>query len=362
MGAGVEARDRIVAALTGTVRGEYGGDARFRLAAVERAFHRETRPRPDARTRHHSPIPGSPARAEEQTRMHFESSAHGSLLVSESVNPCKLGFALRALCNTISQPDNDPRGRRFVSERLADLRQFYDLLDRLEDRIGGRRQLARCNGRMGWPGRGVYFFFEDGETRSDSGSGPRVVRVGTHALKYGSRASLWGRLAQHRGVVKHGGGNHRGSVFRKLVGSAVTARQPSLAVESWDQGQTAPSAVRAREHDLECRVSEAIGRMPFLWIEVPDEPAPDSLRGVVERNAIALLSNHVRPALDPPSDAWLGNWCPRNKVQGSGLWNNNHVNERHAPAFLDAFQRLITNMDRMGGRSRRRAMDGTPKQ
>ena len=234
MGAGVGARERIVAALTGTVRVVYGGDARFRLAAVERAFHRETSPRPDARARHHSPIPGSPACAEEQTRMHFESSAHGSLLVSESVNPCKLGFALRALCNTISQPDNDPRERRFVSKRLADLRQFYDLLDRLEDRIGGRRQLARCNGRMGWPGRGVYFFFEDGETRSDSGNGPRVVRVGTHALKYGSRASLWGRLAQHRGVVKHGGGNHRGSVFRKLVGSAVTARQPSLAVESWD--------------------------------------------------------------------------------------------------------------------------------
>ena len=249
-----------------------------------------------------------------------------------------------------------------MAERLADLRQFYDLLDRLEDRIGGRRQLARCNGRMVWPVRGVYFFFEDGETRSDSGSGPRVVRVGTHALKHGSRTSLWGRLAQHRGVVKHGGGNHRGSVFRKLVGSAVSARQPSLAVESWDQGQTAPRAVRAREHHLECRVSEAIGRMPFLWIEVPDEPAPDSLRGVIERNAIALLSNHERPVLDPPSHAWLGHWCPWAKVRGSGLWNNNHVNERYGPAFLDELEWLIANTDRTRSRSRRRAMDGTPKQ
>ena len=248
-----------------------------------------------------------------------------------------------------------------MSERITNLRRFYDLLDRLEDRIGGRRQLARCDGRMEWPDRGVYFFFEDGESRSDSGRGPRVVRVGTHALKHGSRTSLWGRLAQHRGIVKHGGGNHRGSVFRKLVGSAIAERHPSVAVESWDRGQSAPRAVRAREHDLECRVSDAIGRMPFLWIEVPDEPAPDSVRGVVERNAIALLSNHDRGALDPPSRIWLGNWCPRDKVRGSGLWNNNHVNEPHVPAFLDELERLIADTNRSEGRSRRRAMDGTAK-
>ncbi len=47
-----------------------------------------------------------------------------------------------------------------------------------------------CTGRMRWPQRGVYFFFEDGETRSGSGSRHRVVRVGTHALVSGSRATL----------------------------------------------------------------------------------------------------------------------------------------------------------------------------
>ena len=221
-----------------------------------------------------------------------------------------------------------------LSNRLADLRQFYDLLDRLEDRIGGRRYLAHCNGRMDWPNRGVYFFFEDGEMRTDSDGGQRVVRVGTHALRSGSRTSLWGRLAQHRGIVKHGGGNHRGSVFRQLLGAAVTARQPSFSIESWGQGQTAPRAVRNREHALECLVSDVIGRMPFLWVEVSDNPEPDSLRGVVERNAIALLSNYRRPVLDPPSPAWLGHWCSRDRVRGSGLWNNNHVDDDHDPASL----------------------------
>ena len=236
-----------------------------------------------------------------------------------------------------------------MPERLADLKRFHDLLDRLEDRIGGRRCLAHCDGRMGWPDRGVYFFFEDGEIRAGSGEGPRVVRVGTHALKPGSRSSLWGRLAHHRGVAGNGGGNHRGSIFRLLVGAALARREPSLAVESWGRGSTAPRAVRTREHALERRVSEVIGRMPFLWLDVPDEPGRGSLRGVVERNAIALSSSYERPALDPPTRAWLGRSCPRERVMQSGLWNNNHVNEAHDPVFLDVLERLIARTHRVGG-------------
>jgi hypothetical protein len=52
----------------------------------------------------------------------------------------------------------------------------------------------------------VYFFMEEGETRSDSGIGARIVRVGTHALKEGSGTKLWTRLSQHRGQEKSGGG------------------------------------------------------------------------------------------------------------------------------------------------------------
>lgn len=44
------------------------------------------------------------------------------------------------------------------------------------------RRLSACTGRMNWPRCGVYFFFEDIEKRSDSGDGPRVVRVVTHPL------------------------------------------------------------------------------------------------------------------------------------------------------------------------------------
>ena len=74
--------------------------------------------------------------------------------------------------------------------RHADLVRFYEILGSLEYTLGGKRILADCDGRLVWPDRGVYFFFEPGETRSDTGSGPRVVRVGTHALKAASGTSL----------------------------------------------------------------------------------------------------------------------------------------------------------------------------
>ena len=43
-------------------------------------------------------------------------------------------------------------------QRRSDLAVFYGLLDELEVRIGERRRLGDCHGRMSWPERGVYFF------------------------------------------------------------------------------------------------------------------------------------------------------------------------------------------------------------
>jgi hypothetical protein len=175
-----------------------------------------------------------------------------------------------------------------TNDRISDLQNFYALLGALAERLGGLRTLSACSGRLGWPQRGVYFFMEDGEVRSDSGTGPRIVRVGTHALTKGSGTKLWGRLKQHRGQ-KTGGGNHRGSIFR-----------------CWGHGNNAPAEVRAAENALECEVSKAICAMPFLWLAIDDEPGAESRRGYIERNAIALLSNFEREPLDPPSAGWLG--------------------------------------------------------
>ncbi len=183
--------------------------------------------------------------------------------------------------------------------RIEHLQRFYNCLEKLEKNIGGFRTLSTCSGRMAWPERGVYFFMEPGEIRSDSGQGLRIVRVGTHALKPGAESTLWRRLAQHRGTTA-GRGNHRTSIFRWIVGNALLSQQ-ALVCPSWDDARVQPGEPdEASESDVEQTVSSVIGRMPFLWLAVPDEPGPDSLRGYIERNAIALLSHRREDSLDPP--------------------------------------------------------------
>ena len=236
-------------------------------------------------------------------------------------------------------------------DRLSDTRRFYELMDRLEGRVGGTRLLAECTGGMGWPRLGLYFFFEPGETRSGSGAGLRVVRVGTHALKAGSRSTLWGRLSQHRGTARDGGGNHRGSIFRLLVGISLARRAGISLPPSWGLGGDPGTAarrlgveraeVKRSEAELEASVSRYVGVMPFLFLGVEDEPGPESERGFIERNAIALLSACREAPPDPASTGWRGRSSDRERVRLSGLWNNNHVDEAYDPSFLDLMEMRI---------------------
>ena len=179
------------------------------------------------------------------------------------------------------------------------------------------------------------------------------MRIGTHALNAGSGSSLWGRLSQHRGTAG-GGGNHRGSIFRLLIGVALARREGTALPPSWgigsDRGAASKrlevdrEAIESSEVGLEASVSDYIGGMPFLWLEIGDEPGPTSERGVVERNAIGLLSAAMSSTPDPASASWLGQYSDRARVRGSGLWNNNHVDEVYAPSFLDALEQYMTQM------------------
>ncbi|MEX0663316.1 MAG: hypothetical protein WD598_00940 [Acidimicrobiia bacterium] len=75
--------------------------------------------------------------------------------------------------------------------------------------------------------------------------------------------------------------------------------------------------------------------MPILWADVDDEPGPASDRGVVERGAIALLSNYERTPVDPPSNGWLGHSASSDSVHLSGLWNVNHVRDAPQERLLE---------------------------
>jgi hypothetical protein len=238
--------------------------------------------------------------------------------------------------------------------RLANLIRFYDVLGELERRVGGNETLAEFGARAAWPERGIYFFYEPGETRHESGAGLRVVRVGTHALTSGSRSTLRQRLAQHRGLGS-GAGNHRSSIFRLLIGQSLLAQGSLAPCLSWGLksdptaaagalGMERASLLRAEE-PVERAVSGRIRAMPFLWLGIGDEPGPESYRGIIERNAIALLSNFGRAPLDPPSSTWLGRSCNRLQVRDSGLWNQRHVEDAYDPAFLDIMEQSISGAD-----------------
>jgi hypothetical protein len=228
--------------------------------------------------------------------------------------------------------------------RQAYLDEFYRLLGQIAAGEDGPRRLAESTGRDGWPRSGVYFFFEDGETRTDGTS--KVVRVGTHALRSTDKTSMWGRLRQHRGRIggrNPGGGNHRASIFRGHVGTALIRRDglPDGLLESWACRHQHAEWAQA-EDALEREVSRHIGSMPFLWLAVPTRPDGSSDRGYIERNSIALLSC-LTDGPDKPSTSWLGHHASSSKVRQSGLWNSDHVDEHYDSGFLHLLADLAGN-------------------
>ena len=206
------------------------------------------------------------------------------------------------------------------SNRISDIKELYRLLDVLM-RTHSRQLLSECSADD-VPSLGVYFFYECGEYQSDTDDTDtprlRIVRVGTHALKTGSKATLWNRLCAHKS------GNKNSSVFRKLVGFALEEKEES-------------------KRPLNERVTETLGNMWVLCLPIEDEVGPSSSRGLIERNAIALLSNYHKQPIDPPSEDWLGHHCVRPKVQESGLWNQRHVKDIYDSRFLDTLEDLIIN-------------------
>ncbi len=228
-----------------------------------------------------------------------------------------------------------------MKKRAADLVRFYRLMDELQVLNGGLHRLASAQKSHAWPRRGVVWFFEKGEARAESGSGQRIVRVGTHALKPELNSTLWEKLAQD------GSGSHRQSVFRALIGLSLRDITGKTEPVSW--GRERPPGTPAEPPDkfetaLEAAVSLYVGQMPFLFLAVDDEPGPRSERAFIERNSIALLSNYARPPLDAPSANWLGRRSGREKVRQSGLWNTANVDAAYDPSFMDTMKTLMEDM------------------
>jgi hypothetical protein len=235
-----------------------------------------------------------------------------------------------------SRPGNPPTAG---GDRQSGAGEFYRILDQLAARLGGPRRLRECTGSSGCPPQGIYFFYEDGENRADGSR--RLVRIGTHALTQTSKATLWGRLRQHRGQLAGrdpGGGDHRASVFRRHVGAALIRRDglPDDLLASWLDRHRPPGERDSQEAGIEREVSRHIGAMPFLWLSVPGRDD----RGYLESNSIALLSC-LAGGPDLPGANWLGRHAERAEIRESGLWNVHHVSGCYEPAFLQRLTQLV---------------------
>lgn len=214
----------------------------------------------------------------------------------------------------------------------ADIERFYELL---RVTLGGSDPLpvAALTASTVWPRRGLYFFFEPGEYRSE-GNTPRVTRVGTHAVSANSKATLWTRLRTHRGTGS-GGGNHRSSIFRSHLGAAlIRAGFVSGDLTTWLDQSLPLGAVRDAEAPIEMEVSRYIATMGIAFLPVDDDPGPRSDRAYLERNSIGLLATTGRRS-DPPSSTWIGLHSDRKSIRDSGLWNLDHLGFPYDPRFLE---------------------------
>jgi hypothetical protein len=79
-----------------------------------------------------------------------------------------------------------------------------------------------------------------------------------------------------------------------------------------------------RFHYRQRKVSEVIGKMSFLWLPIGDEPGPNSQRGYIERNVIALLSNANARAV-------LTAWLPTGRSHGQAGIPRPPVGDRRGP-------------------------------
>ncbi|MYA59407.1 MAG: hypothetical protein F4X40_02460 [Chloroflexi bacterium] len=189
-----------------------------------------------------------------------------------------------------------------MTDRKADTKCFYELMDRLEQRVGGPHLLKDFMSVVAPTEKGVYFIFEPEEYRIDSREKLRVVRVGTHGLIADSRSTIWTRLFEH--LMANGR-----SVFRSQVNQA-------LKCAGHDEGST------GRDHSE--RITRRIGSMRFLWVRVNGDN-DHTERKYIETNTIKLLSARNSNATHQPSPNWLGKHSNKSEVRCSGLWNVQHT-------------------------------------
>jgi hypothetical protein len=203
-------------------------------------------------------------------------------------------------------------------DRTLGAEELYAIFDRMQAADGIKNLRETLHSPI--PDQGVYFFFDPAEQTRFSTTLPRLVRIGTHGVSAGSRATLRDRLRTHLGT-SDGYGNHRSSVFRLHIGEALI-RQDGLRARypDWGIGQSSTGTVRDNERALEQKVSELISNLLVGYVAVADESTKASVRSLIERLSIALFTERLLP-VEAPGPHWLGLHSKHDVIVKTGLWN-----------------------------------------
>lgn len=165
------------------------------------------------------------------------------------------------------------------------------------------------------PENGIYILFENNEFAHSTN---RIVRIGTHT----GQNQLRSRLFQH--FLKE---NKDRSIFRKNIGRALLNRDEDSFLEKWELDLTTRKARDLhsnsidfeRQKEIEERVTKQI-RDNFSFVVFQIDGKDKRLEFEAKIISTVSLCENCKP-----SENWLGNSSPKEKIVKSGLWLVNEL-------------------------------------
>jgi hypothetical protein len=190
-----------------------------------------------------------------------------------------------------------------------------ELCEQLHTLIREGKRFDFSMGYDGIPLDGIYIMFEKGEFSHD---GDRIVRIGTHT----GDKQLKSRIYQH-----FENENKNRSIFRKNLGRCYLNREHNQYLSIWELDTTSKAEKelnlhlidRGFESELEKQISQYIQEnLSFCLLNVPSKED----RIYYEARLIGTVSGCSECV---PSDNWLGQFSPVDKIRKSGLWQVNEL-------------------------------------
>jgi len=165
------------------------------------------------------------------------------------------------------------------------------------------------------PENGIYVLFEKGEFTHSTN---RIVRIGTHT----GQNQLCSRLFQH--FLKE---NKDRSIFRKNIGRALLNKDKDAFLEKWELDLTTRNAKNLysdsvdfeKQKEIEKRVTTQI-QDNFSFAVFQIDKKDKRLEFEAKIISTVSLCDECKP-----SENWLGNFSPKEKIRKSGLWLVNEL-------------------------------------